>query len=323
MTLLQCLDSLLEKITITDKQTSTVSTTYNNIKALLLDTESNLDGERVFQNGSYDRDTIIRPLDDIDLFFVLKREEYENDFKQLPNPQNVLTKIKDYLNSTKDYKDKVRQDRPCVTIQLVDKKFDVLPCFGNDEDGYLIPNSDLSGWIFSNPVKHSDALTEVNKKNNKVIPLIRIIKYWNKENKKIIPSFHIEEIAISIFSAAQFSNFEEGIYHWFHNVQTFLASAKFNNKTEYDEAKNKLEKAKNKIDEANRLYNVDNKESEAIKIYKEVFGDKFPTISEEEAKRMNEAMKSGSLKMNSAGVLSAIGNIVVKPTKFFGDNGLG
>lgn len=318
MTLLQCITSLLEKITITDKQTETVSTTYNNIKYLILKKESDLHGERVFQNGSYDRDTIIRPLDDVDLFFVLQKDQYVGADGKYPNPQSVLTKIKDYLNETADYKDKVKQDRPCVTVHLADKKFDVLPCFGNDEDGYMIPNHDLSGWIFSNPVKHSERLTEINKKNGKVVPLIRIVKYWNKDNGKLIPSFHIEEIVIEIFTTVEFSNFEEGIYQWFHHALTFMASGKFDSQGDYDDAKKKLEKAKEKLSEAHRCY-IDEKEVDAIKLYKEVFGDKFPTVSEEDAKRMSENMKKGVLTMSGLGILSMAAAIPVPETKFDGD----
>lgn len=319
MTLIQCITSLLDKITITDRQTETISTTYNNIKSLLLKTESELNGETVFQNGSYDRDTIIRPLDDIDLFFVLNKEKYLDENGNYPNPQTVLTKIKDYLNDTTDYKDKVKQDRPCVTVHMADKKFDILPCFGDDENGYQMPNADLSSWIFTNPVKHSERLTAVNKKNNKTIPLVRIIKYWNKENKKLIPSFHVEEITIEIFNVVEFSNYEEGIYQWFHNALNFLESEKFDSADDYEAAKKKIEKAQQKTTDAHAFY-MDDKEADAIKLYKEVFGDKFPTISEDEAKEMNENMKKGQLKMYAAGILSTAGNIPVPPTKFYGDD---
>lgn len=321
MTLLQCIDSLLSKITITDKQTESVSNTYKNIKGYLLNAGNGLHGETVFQNGSYDRDTIIRPLDDIDLFFVLKKDKYVNDWRQLPNPKTILTSVKNFLNATADYKDKVKQDRPCVTINLADKKFDVLPCFGNDNDGYRIPDTALTGWVFSNPVKHSENLTAVNKKNNKVVPLVRIIKYWNKENKKIIPSFHIEEITIEIFNTVEFTNFEEAVFHWFHNSLIFLQYDKFDNTADYEEAKKRLQKAKEKIDNAHKIC-FEGKEADAVKLYKEVFGDKFPTISEEEAKALNESMKSGNLKMSSTGILSTVASIAVQSTKFFGDDKL-
>ncbi|MBY0427351.1 MAG: hypothetical protein K2Q22_17075, partial [Cytophagales bacterium] len=302
-----------------DKQTESVSTTYNNIKSLLLTSDSNLSGDSVFQNGSYDRDTIIKPLDDIDLFFVLQENSYKDEFGRLANPQSVLTKVKDYLNGTKDYKDKVKQDRPCVTIHLSDKKFDILPCFGNDNIGYLIPNYELNGWMNSNPIIHSNELTNVNKTcSGKVVPLVRIIKYWNREmNQKRIPSFHIEEMAINTFRYGTIDNFEDGVHKWFQYALNVLDVTKFDSTEKYSLAYNKLKEAKDKISKAHDFYKEGN-ELEAKKLYKEVFGDKFPTISEEEAKAMSENMKNGSLKMASSGIL-ATGTINIKPTRFFGE----
>jgi Second Messenger Oligonucleotide or Dinucleotide Synthetase domain len=311
MTLLQCIKQLLTDITITDKQTSTVSTTYNNLKTLLLDADNKLYGERVFQNGSYDRDTIIKPLDDVDIFLVLDRDEYE-DGSVLRKPQTVLTKLKDFLNGTRDYKDKAVQDRPCVTIHLSDKRFDVLPCFGDDFDGYWIPDSDLSGWVWANPVLHSEKLTEVNKlRQGRIVPLIRILKYWNREQLgKIIPSYHIEDIATEIFTLFDLANHEEGVHRWFQYAATYLDADKFPGEAAY-------EAAFKQIDKAHTLYE-DDKEAEAIKIWKEVFGAKFPTISDAEARELSDSMRSGKLKIASTGLLGALGERV-PPTAYFGD----
>lgn len=318
MTLLQCIKQLLSDITITDKQTATVSTTYNNLKTLLLAADTKLYGERVFQNGSYDRDTIIKPLDDVDIFFVLDREEYE-DGGALRNPQAVLTKLKNFINNTRDYKDKAMQDRPCVTIKLTDKRFDVLPCFGNDLEGYWIPDSDLSGWIWSNPVVHSEKLTAVNKlRQGRIVPLIRILKYWNREQLgKIIPSYHIEDIATDIFNLFDLANHEEGVLLWLQYAATYLDSDKFACEDDYKSAKSSIEAAFQKITEAHTLYDA-GKEGEAVKLWKEVFGAKFPTISDEEARQLNESMQFGTLKIAATGMLGLAGRSV-PPTAFHGD----
>lgn len=319
MTLLQCIGQLLADITITDKQTSSVSTTYNNLKTLLLDSESKLNGERVFQNGSYDRDTIIKPLDDVDIFLVLDRAEYE-DGGVLRKPQTVLTKLKDYLNSTRDYKDKAVQDRPCVTVHLCDKRFDVLPCFGDDLEGYWIPDSDLSGWIWSNPVLHSEKLTEVNKlRKGRIVPLIRLLKYWNREKLgKLIPSYHIEDIATHIFTLFDTTNHEDGVHTWLRYATNYLDSDKFADEDDYSDAVEAISAAYEKIDEAHTLYE-DGQENEAIKLWKEVFGTKFPTISDAEARQLSESMRSGSLKIAGTGLLGATGQRVPS-TSYFGDD---
>lgn len=281
--------------------------------------DSKLNGECIFQNGSYDRDTIIKPLDDVDLFLVLKESSYIDEYGRLPNPQSVLTKMKNYLNSTTHYAGKVKQDRPCVTIHLSDKKFDILPCFGNDNAGYQIPNYELNGWMYTNPVLHSSELTTTNQScSGKVVPLVRIIKYWNREmNGKKIPSFHIEEMAINTFRFGSITNFEDGVYKWFQYSLSVLDITKFDSTEKYSESYNILKETKEKISKAHDFYKAGN-ELEAKKVYKEVFGDKFPTISEEEAKAINENMKNGSLTMAASGMLAS-GQINVKPTRFFGE----
>lgn len=98
MTLLQSINQFVENICVTDRQEEGIKTSLDNMYGYLMDEESGLSVERNFTNGSYDRDTIIRPLDDIDIFSVLNREDWEDEFKQLPTPQSVLTKFRNYLN---------------------------------------------------------------------------------------------------------------------------------------------------------------------------------------------------------------------------------
>eukprot|EP01118_Nematostelium_gracile_P018444 TRINITY_DN8186_c0_g2_i1.p1 TRINITY_DN8186_c0_g2~~TRINITY_DN8186_c0_g2_i1.p1 ORF type:complete len:208 (+),score=0.64 TRINITY_DN8186_c0_g2_i1:43-624(+) len=186
--------------------------------------ENELFVKKNFTNGSYDRDTIIRPLNDVDIFCVLKQEAWEDKYKQLPNPQSVLTKIKDYLNKQTEYKDKVKQDRPCVTICLSNKNFDILPCFEAFGGGYYIPNYELNGWVFSYPEQLYSDLERVHKlRNYRVKQVIKAVKYWNRNLEKLIPSYHIEEIAITLFSVYDFKNFMEGIQIWYDNAPTYLS----------------------------------------------------------------------------------------------------
>ena len=177
-------------------------------------------------NGSYERDTIIRPLDDVDLFAVIDESEYCVNGVD-PKPQTVLTNFKNYLNGLADYKDKVKQDRPCVTVVLSDKNFDVLPSLRKSGALY-IPNEALDGWIFTDPKTHTSSLYEVHKRrSNRVKNVVKAIKYWKRENKQNIPSFHVEEVAINVFNLYDFTNYEEGIRLWFNHAEGFLNSGKF------------------------------------------------------------------------------------------------
>src|SRR5690606_2321587 len=110
-TLLQSISKLIENITVTDKQEENISSYVNNITTTLEEDET-LMLKETFLNGSYERDTIIRPLDDIDIFAVLDEEEWKDEYGNLPKPQSVLSKIKNFLDKQNDYKGKVKQDRP-------------------------------------------------------------------------------------------------------------------------------------------------------------------------------------------------------------------
>ena len=254
------------------------------------------------------------------MFAVLNRDKWKDEFGNLPDPQSVLTKIKNFLNDQNDYKDKVKQDRPCVTIELSDKNFDVLPSFEELGGGYLIPNYDLKSWTYSYPEKLTTDLDNVHRlRGYKIKQTVKAVKYWNRENNKLIPSYHIEEAAINIFLVNDFTNFEESIRIWFNNAEYNLLSHKFKSNDEYNKAVNKLKKVKDKLNEAKEKYD-DSKEDEAIQIWKDIFGKEFPTVSDEEAKNFSKSLSEGNLKISSAEALSTSAGIAISASKgFFGD----
>lgn len=317
-TLLQCIDNLIDNITVTDRQEENIKSSLNNIEGHLLNEDNDLNIGRNFTNGSYERDTIIRPLNDIDIFAVLKRNDWADEYGNLPNPQSVLTKIKNYLNNLNDYKDKVKQDRPCVTVVLSDKNFDILPCFEMQGGGYQIPHYELKSWTYSYPEQLTTDLNNTNQQRNyKLKPVIKAIKYWNRENGKVIPSYHIEEIAINIFKGTSFKNYEEAIRLWFSNAKYNLLSQKLKSNDEYLVILKKINKVSENLDDAKKKYD-EKKEGEAIQIWKDIFGREFPTIDVEEAKSIAKSLSEGSLKIASSGILSTTsGNNVPASKGFF------
>lgn len=319
-TLIQSINQLIDNVTVTDRQEENIKQSLSNIEGHLKNKDNNLSVARTFTNGSYQRDTIIRPLNDIDIFAVLKFDDWKDEYGNLPTPQSVLTKIKNYLNGLHDYKDKVKQDRPCVTIELSDKNFDILPSFEIQGGGYYIPNYNLSGWTTSYPEQLTKDLDDTHKlRNYKLKPTIKAVKYWNRENGKIIPSYHVEEVAVNIFKLNNFTNYEEAIRIWFNNAEYYLQSAKFKSNNDYTASTNKIKKVKNKLNDAKKKYD-EGKEAEAKKIWKEIFGKEFPTVDEEEAKNFSKALTEGSLKYSSTAGLSSIAGTAVSASKgFYGD----
>lgn len=321
MTLLQSIDEFLANITVTDRQEESIKSSLSNLNGYLLDKDNDLNIKKTFTSGSYYRDTNIRPLNDIDLFAVLDFDKWKDENGNFPDPQSVLTKIKNYLNSLEDYKGKVKQDRPCITIELSNKDFDVLPSFEQVGGGYLIPNRDLKSWTFSYPENLTKNLDDVNRtRNYKVKPTIKAVKYWNRESGKYIQSYHIEEVALDIFQLNDFVNYEESIRIWFNNAEYYLKSSKFNSFNEYETAVKKIKSVKSQLNEAKEYYDKD-EETKAKLIWKSIFDKEFPSVEEEEeAKAFSKSLSNGSLKMAASGLLSTTSGYSVPTSKgFFGD----
>ena len=316
-TLLQSISDFIENISVTDRQEANIEASFENLKTCLTKEESGLSVKEVFLNGSYERDTIIRPLDDVDLFAVIDESEYCVNGVD-PKPQTVLNNFKNYLNGLADYKDKVKQDRPCVTVFLSDKNFDVLPSLRKSGALY-IPNEALDGWIFTDPKTHTNSLYEVHKRRSyRVKNVVKAVKYWKRENKQNIPSFHVEEVAINVFNLYDFANYEEGIRLWFNQAEGFLNSGKFKSYDEYDKVKSKIRSVKDKLNDAKKL-NDEKKVAEAKKIWKDVFGKEFPVLDKNEAKSFSESLSNGTLKHNaSTGLSTASGTAIAASRGFYG-----
>jgi hypothetical protein len=318
-TLLQSIETLIDNITVTDRQEENIKQSLSNIEGCLNDKENGLSVKRTFTNGSYERDTIMRPLNDIDIFAVLKFDDWKDEYGNLPKPQSVLSKIKNYLNNLNDYKGKVKQDRPCVTIELSDKNFDILPSFeiGDNGGGYRIPNYDLSDWTYSYPEQLTTDLDATHKlRNYKLKPTIKAIKYWNRENGKLIPSYHVEEVAINMFKVNSFTNYEEAIRLWFNNAEYNLYAQKLNTNDDYLAVMKKIKRDRDKLNDAKKKYD-EGKEGEAMQIWKDVFGKEFPTVDEEEAKSFSKSLSEGSLKITATGALSTTIGSAVGASKGF------
>jgi len=317
-TLLQSIDGYIDNISVTDRQEESIKTSLSNLEGHLKEAD-NLHVDSTFTNGSYERDTNIRPLDDIDLFAVLNKNKWSDENGELPSPQSVLTRIKNSLNDVSEYEGKVSQDRPCVTVRLSDKDFDVLPTFPAIGGGYMMPSSNLQSWILTDPEKLTADLDEVNRKRAyQVKKAIKAVKNWNRDHDKYIPSFHIEEVAINIFNLNDFKNLEEGIRTWYNQAETYLVKSSFKSDSDYETAVKKIGKAKEKLNDAHSKY-IAGKEDEAKGIWKEVFGKEFPAVDVEEAKNFGRAITEGALKIGTGGFLSATEGRAIPASKgYFG-----
>jgi len=288
-TILSAFQKLKENLEITGLQKSVVSTRQNNIRDVVEKDLAVLDS---FLTGSYSRSTMIAPLKeaDIDIFIVLDSKYfYHYDNGQNGGQAGLLDLLKRTLRKTYTRTPDISRNGQAVTIRFEDFMVDVVPGFNRKGGGYLIPNSITQSWISTDPKKHVEIFSEANSvhKGN-LIPLIKMIKGWNRNSGKYFRSFHLEVMALQMLHGVTISDFPSGVRFFFDKARFYVTKQNpdpagyggdvgnyINNQEKIQEASSKFqlayERAIKAEEYASRGYIKD-----AIEMWIKIFGDYFP-----------------------------------------------
>lgn len=206
-------------LNITDRQEKVVSTCHQNVvneikKKLYLhpDQPSKL-------IGSYDRDTLIRYLNegDVDIMIVLDYSSHK-DWDSKEGATKALESFKTILKSAY-ISTECNIDRNCVTMKLNEFRLDVVPAFKSNQGGYFIPDTYRGVWLQTDPVKFSEEVTRINKNmDQSFVPLIKMMKGWNKTLKTPLRGFHLECIMLN-----HYKNYSQA-YTYPSMIKVFLAA---------------------------------------------------------------------------------------------------
>lgn len=186
-TIAQGFELLKQNLEITSLQEETVSQRQKEVRAAIASEMTVLDS---FLTGSYRRNTMIAPLSegDVDIFMVLDHTYYVID-----GQAKLLQEVRRILRKTYTRTPEISPTGQAVTITFTDFKVDVVLGFNRQGGGYLIPNATYSRWISTDPKKHVELWTESNKAHNgNFVPLVKMIKGWNKAAGQPLRSFHLE-----------------------------------------------------------------------------------------------------------------------------------
>lgn len=165
--------------------------------------------------GSYARYTKINPLNDIDVLLVRNRERVglaTDGNGILPN--RALEEVSEALGKAYALGATVKKQARSVNVQLrgLEFGFDIIPAWLRQPDGYWIPDTESNGWLPTDPDAHATMMTLANERcDNKLKPLIKMIKHWSRNNYDLIRSFHIELICADVFSLDEIANFPVGV----------------------------------------------------------------------------------------------------------------
>ncbi len=177
-----------------------------------------------YLSGSYARDTAIRPLDDVDIIFVVNPDFWRSDLQKivgaLPTPDKILDSFANAIRYRYPVSSVFGQRRS-VRLQLEHLDIDVVPAVRiteNDPRILKIPDSDSSQWILTAPKIHEEKAVAVNRmREGKVKPLIKLLKFWNGNLPSTVKfkSFAIETMAIRVFNTIEFATLERGLFCFF------------------------------------------------------------------------------------------------------------
>jgi hypothetical protein len=153
--------------------------------------------------GSAARDTIIRPIGDIDVLAVFEDAafyNYQNDSRKF------LYRVRDALNR---YKVKVvgARGQAVRLFYAQPPHVDVVPAVKRDSGGYFIPSGETNFWgshlwLVTDPDEHARWMSDQNQAlDGQLKPLIRLLKCWNREHSSYLRSFHLEVMAADAFQS--------------------------------------------------------------------------------------------------------------------------
>ncbi len=271
-------------IEITNLQRTTVSTRQQLVREAVEKGRKVLDS---FLTGSYSRSTLVAPLSeaDIDIFIILDPEYYEED-----GQVNLLDKIRRTLLKTYTKTPKISRNGQAVTITFNDFIVDVVPAFNRKGGGYLIPDSINKTWISTNPKVHVNYVSQENSNHDgDLIPLIKMIKTWNKNIGSVFSSFYLELLICEILKNITISNFSSGVRYVFDKGREkikYKIQDPANSEDQVsglsgislDDAISRFNTAYSRAIKAEQFEANQNIES-AINEWSKIFGNKFPSYN--------------------------------------------
>ncbi|MEI8381042.1 MAG: CBASS oligonucleotide cyclase [Planctomycetota bacterium] len=281
-TIISGFQKLKENLEISGLQAATTSSRQQNVRD---NVTKEMTVECSFLTGSYVRSTMIAPLSaaDIDIFLVMNSKYFSQD-----GQASLLDKVKRAL--AKAYNNsEISRDGQAVTIRFTDFWVDVVPGFDRQGGGFLIPDTIQKRWISTDPTKHVELWSALNaKRNGKFVPLVKMLKCWNRAHSLLLRSFHLETLAYDIFQNTTISDYATAAQYFFNNARSKITfgvldpagfggnvGSYLDTQTKKDEVTSRMKTAYEKATEAID-YAGKNQIESAFGKWRIIFGNYFP-----------------------------------------------
>ena len=240
-----------------------------------------------FATGSIPRMTALQGHADVDVMVVL----HHGNHIAGRAPANVLRSVRDALGTSAG---SVRRNGQAVTLKFAEwPNVDVVPCSVTYSDAaaktvnhYSIPDMNRDAWIRTKPRLHTNNINNfVNANGPNVRKTIKMVKHWNQRVGSPLQSFHIEVIALKVFTS--WGEITWDVSQWFDRAAQLVANPLYHDGAYVDEYLDwsARPKALALVNEARSnansawyaTYNGRNDHKAAIASWRKVFGNTFPT----------------------------------------------
>jgi hypothetical protein len=274
---------------ITGLQKSTVSSRQQSVRDAV---NKELSVSDSFLAGSYSRSTMIAPLKeaDVDIFIILDNKYFDHYNGKNGGQAGLLDLLKRGLKKTYTKTPDISRNGQAVTITFTDFMVDVVPAFYRKGGGYLIPNSISQSWISTDPKKHVEIWTAENQAHNSdLVPLIKMIKRWNRMINNYFMSFHLEVMILKTLYQVKITDFSSGVRYFFDKARNYVTKqnpdpagykgdvgAYLNTQQKIDNAVSRIETAYKRALKAED-YAYRYQLEYAIDIWRQIFGNYFPS----------------------------------------------
>jgi hypothetical protein len=230
--------------------------------------------------GSAGRNTVIRPLDDVDVFAVFDDSRVWNEYQR--DATKLLYRVRDTLNSK--YSVTVGSRGQAVRLFFTESpNVEIVPAFAVTTGGYCIPNG--KPWQMTDPYVHETFLTRRNTElGGHLKRLTRFLKRWNAVHSRRFSSFHLELVVQETFSSIG-TNSRENCHHFFEWAPQHLdvsdpagysgSLMKGVSSSQRQAMTDALKAACERSSKALAAESAGNN-AEAIRLWRIVFGDEFP-----------------------------------------------
>lgn len=178
-----------------------------------------------FLMGSYIRSTLTKRLKkdekyDVDVMLVYSEQTYsESDLPDLMDKTEELAEdIKEKIAEIQE----VRPQKVSIGLLYEDNlKIDLVPAVAHGTK-FKIYDSRNGKSVITNPKQHNTDLTAANESDNcnkLLVPLIKLVKRWkDKREPDTFKSFHLERLAIQIFTDMRLENYLVGLREFFQKA---------------------------------------------------------------------------------------------------------